>query len=92
MDLTRRFREYFSYKYLTKEISKSNSIIYKSLLKYGYSNFTLEILEYSDEISLIERKQYFLYLLKPSYNICKKAGSSLGRKTRDETRSKLRHA
>lgn len=30
--------------------------------------------------------------MKPSYNICKKAGSSLGRKTRDETRSKLRHA
>lgn len=41
VDLTRRFREYFSHNYLAKEISKSNSIIYKSLLKYGYSNFTL---------------------------------------------------
>ena len=46
VDLTRRLRDYFSPKFLEKEILKNNSIIYRALLKYGYSNFRLEILEY----------------------------------------------
>jgi group I intron endonuclease len=60
-------------------------------LKYGYSNFRLEILEYCDKLSAIEREQYYIDLLKPEYNICLRAGSSLGRITREETRLKLRN-
>jgi len=92
VDLTRRLRYYFSPKFLEKEILKNNSIIYRALLKYGYSNFRLEILEYCDKKSLISREQYYIDILKPEYNICLKAGSSLGRVTREETRSKLRNA
>ena len=45
VDLTRRFRDYFSEVWLKKEVLKHNSIIYRALLKYGFSNFRLEILE-----------------------------------------------
>lgn len=91
VDLTRRLRDYFSTKFLKKEILKNNSLIYRALLKYGYSNFRLEILEYCDKLSAIEREQYYIDLLKPEYNICLRAGSSLGRITREETRLKLRN-
>jgi group I intron endonuclease len=69
---------------------KSNSIIYKALLKYGYSNFNLEILEYSNKEFLIKKEQFFLDNLKPSYNICKIAGSSFGRIVGKSTRLKLK--
>jgi len=38
-DLTRWLRDYFSSNFLFKEIL--NSIMYRALLKYGYSKFTL---------------------------------------------------
>jgi group I intron endonuclease len=74
--------------FLKKELLKNNSIVYKALLlpwataqgrKYGYSNFSLEILEYCDKKNLLEREQYYLDSLNPTYNICKLAESSLGR-------------
>jgi len=46
-------------------------MIYKALLKYGYSKFSLEILEYCDPKDLTKREQYYLDLLKPNYNILK---------------------
>ena len=61
-------------------------------MKYGYNNFRLEILEYCDPSNVIEREQYYLDKLKPTYNICNIAGSSLGREIRQETRLKLRKA
>ena len=88
VDLSRRFRDYFSLKFINKEILKNNSVIYRVLLKYGY--FNLEILEYCDKISIIEREQYYIDNLKPEYNLCLIAGSSLGRITREETKLKLR--
>lgn len=91
-NLTRRLRDYFSSNFLFKEILINNSIVYRALLKYGYSKFTLEILEYCDKSSVIEKEQYYLDLLNPSYNICKTAGSSQGRVTLDHTRFKLRRA
>jgi group I intron endonuclease len=91
VDLTRRLRDYLSPKFLKKEIVKNNSIIYKALLKYDYSNFSLEILEYCDNMSTISKEQYYINLLEPEYNICLKAGSSLGRVVREETRLKLRN-
>lgn len=91
-DLTRRLRDYFSPVWLNKEVLKHTSIIYRALLKYGYSKFRLEILEYCDKSETIQREQYYLNVLKPTYNICTKAGSSLGRKTSDSVRSKLKKA
>lgn len=78
IDLSRRFKNYYNISYLEKEIKKNNSMIYKALLKYGYSNFNLDILEYCDVTVLIEREQHYLDILNPEYNILKTAGSLLG--------------
>ncbi len=64
---------------------KHNTAIHNALLKYGYSNFTLDILEYCEGVDPIIREQYYLDLLKPEYNILEQAGSLLGFKHSEET-------
>lgn len=85
VDLTNRFYHYYS----LKGISNSSMSICKALLKYGYTNFQLEILEYCEPSNCIEREQYYLDLLAPEYNILKTAGSTLGYKHSEETKSKI---
>jgi group I intron endonuclease len=63
-------------------------IINKALLKYGYSEFKLEILENCEPNNVIKREQS--PLLKPEYNILQIAGSSLGYKHTEETIAKLK--
>ena len=46
--------------------------------KYGASNFKFEILKKCDIQNCIPFEQFFIDLLNPNYNICKKAGSCLG--------------
>jgi len=88
-NLGKRLRDYFNVYFLVKKIEKGKSMIYNSLLKKGYSNFTLEILEYCDSADLLKREQYYIDKLNPEYNILKTAGSSLGFKHSDETRAKI---
>jgi group I intron endonuclease len=64
---------------------KHNTAIHNALLKYGHSNFTLDILEYCKDIDPIIREQFYFDLLKPEYNILEQAGSSLGFKHSKET-------
>lgn len=61
-------------------------------MKNGYDIFRLEILEYCEKSLILEREQYYLDILKPRYNICKVAGSTLGRVTKNSTRLKLKLA
>jgi group I intron endonuclease len=75
-DLRRRLMGYFNINQLART---SNAYISRALLKYGYSAFSLTILEYCDLDSLIEREQHYIDIIKPEYNICRTAGSSLGR-------------
>ena len=90
VDLGRRFSMYYSEKVLIKELKKKiNSHIYRALLKYGHSKFSLEIIEYCEAEEVVTKEQYYIDLLDPEYNICPIAGSSLGRKVSDETRAKL---
>lgn len=84
-DLTRRFMQYYSDKYLTK----TSLLIHKALLKNTHDKFSLYILEYCDIKDLIEREQYYIDLLTPQYNILKIAGSSLGFKHTLETVNKI---
>jgi group I intron endonuclease len=66
---------------MKNKLSKgSRSAIYSALLKHGYSNFGVDILEYCEPNKLITREQHYIDLLKPKYNICKTAGSRLGLK------------
>lgn len=80
-NITTRLYKYYSVKYLLN----SKRPIDKALLKYGYENFSLEILEYCSKKDLILREQYYLDLKKPEYNILEKAGSTLGFKHNKDT-------
>ena len=65
-------------------------IICNALLKYGYSNFMVEILEYCEPEDVISREQHYFDTLSPEYNILKVAGSRLGKKHSEETLTRLR--
>jgi len=69
--------------------NRGTLVINRALIKYGYSNFTLEILEYSDISDLTEREQYYIDKLNPKYNTLKIAGSSSGHKLSEETKEKI---
>lgn len=73
-----------------RESLKTKSLIYSALLKYGYSQFKLDILEYCDPKELLVREQYYLNVYSPDYNILKIAGSSLGFKHSEETLLKFK--
>lgn len=90
INLNKRLRDYFSYKYLEKERLRSNSLIVKALLKYDYSNFILYILEYCNTNELIKREQHFIDTLRPEYNICIVANSRLGIRHKPETLLKFK--
>lgn len=86
-NLSNRFYDYYSVKCLEQA---SYMYIYRALLKYGYSNFSLEILEYCDVKDLLEREKFYFKLLKPEYNICKEPASPmLGRTHSEETLAKM---
>jgi group I intron endonuclease len=97
-NLKTRFLQYYNQN-LLKRIK--SVYIYNALLHYGYSAFTLSILEFIDITNLstdeakkviLEREQYFLDLLEPEYNILKIAGSSLGFKHSEESIAKMRES
>jgi len=89
VNLTRRFTNYYSIGYLLRESKSNNSVIYRALLKYGYANFSLEILEYCETPCVIFWEQYYMGLLEPEYNILSIAGSNLGFKHSEETRARF---
>lgn len=83
--------------YRKSELLKSPRPIHKALLKYGYDNFILEILEVCPvtpspspgtefKVEIIKREQYYLDLLEPEYNILKVAYSLKGYKHTKETK------
>jgi hypothetical protein len=53
-------------------------LIYKAIIKYGYSSFGLDIIEYCDPLVLISREEYYLDNLDLAYNVLKCAGSLTG--------------
>jgi group I intron endonuclease len=55
--LAKRFIRYFNLSYLK---NRETLVISRALIKHGYSNFSLEILEYCDIENLTEREQYYM--------------------------------
>ncbi len=57
--------------------------------KYGRENLKIGILETCPKEKLISKEQYWINKINPKFNICRIAGSSLGRDVRPETRQKI---
>lgn len=70
--LRRRFLEYYNVNRLLNEKSMPINV---ALLKYGYTNFSLTILEICDKDSLMSREKYFFDVYSPEYNILNIPGS-----------------
>lgn len=63
-----------------------------ALLLYGYSSFSLGILEYCAPSETLKREEYYLKLLNPEYNLCSEPGAPmLGRNHSEETKIKFRN-
>lgn len=90
IDLRKRFLNYFNLSYLSR---RNELIICRAIIKYGYSNFSVTILEYCDKCVLDVREQHYFDTLNPEYNIQKIAGgSSKGLILSEETKNKISKA
>lgn len=89
VNLGRRLRVYYDFSFLSVRVQKSKSRIYSAILKHGYSNFQLEILEYCTKEKAVSREQYYIDLFKPEYNLNSTAGSRLGSNHSEETKRKM---
>lgn len=72
VDLRRRLLEYYNVNRILNEKGMPISV---ALLKYGYTNFSLTILEICDKDSLMSREKHFFEVYSPEYNILKTPGS-----------------
>ena len=64
--------EYYNVNRLLKEKSMPINV---ALLKYGYKNFSLTILEFCDVDSLVTKEKYYFDTYSPEYNILKTPGN-----------------
>lgn len=72
VDLKRRLLEYYNVNRLLNEDSMPINV---ALLKYGYHNFSLTILDICDIDNLMSREKHFFNVYSPEYNILKIPGS-----------------
>ena len=86
LNLSKRVGDY----YKKSELNRNPRPIHAALLKYGYENFNIEILEYCRADELVAREQYYLDLIKPEYNILTTAYSLLGFKHSPENIAKFK--
>lgn len=90
IDLRKRFLNYFNLSYLSR---RNELRISRAIIKYGYLNFSLTILEYCNKCDLDVREQHYFDTLNPQYNIQKVAGgSSKGLILSEETKNKISQA
>ena len=88
--LIRREKDHFRQ---LKKDQHPNRKLQRAWNKHGEQNFLFEIVEEVQEReNLIEREQRYIDILNPEYNICKFAGSNLGRRLSEETRQKMSEA
>jgi group I intron endonuclease len=65
-NLSIRFNQYFNTNYL---LNNTYMYIYRALLKHGYYNFSLTILEYCEAEQCLKREDFDLSSLNTEYNI-----------------------
>ena len=62
IDLSKRFMKYFNLSYIN---SRKELIISRALIKYGYANFSVTILEYCKKTDLDIKEQFYFDTLNP---------------------------
>jgi group I intron endonuclease len=68
-------------------------VICRALLKHGYSNFSLTIIEYCEPSKCLEREGYYIKEFNSEYNCSKDPTASFsGLKHSDESRKKMSEA
>lgn len=83
--LSRREKEHFG---RLQSVTHPNKILQNHFNKYGKSDFVFDVLEFVCFENLIASEQIYIDKLNPHFNICKIAGSTLGRPQSTETRAK----
>jgi group I intron endonuclease len=73
-------KRFLNHRRLLKFNKNPCSYLQKAYNKNKDVDFIFEILEVCNKEECIKREQFYLDQLKPKYNLCKIAGSSLGRK------------
>ena len=86
VDIKRRWHRHL---YLLRRGEHHSSHLQRAFAKYGEANFLFTVIERCERSDLIEREQAALDRLSPEYNVLRFAGSRLGSKASDETRSKM---
>jgi group I intron endonuclease len=86
VNLAHRLLDYMQPAYLAKQ---ANRPIVRAIVKYGVVNFAFIVLETCNPSETLTREQYWLDLLNPDYNLCRKAGSTLGVPLSVEAKAKL---
>ena len=82
-----RFQQYYNTNYLLRNTSMA---ICRALLKQGYINFSLTIIEYCEPGKCLEVEGYYIKLLKPEYNLSQSPLAPFsGLKHTDETKAKM---
>ena len=87
VNLNKRKNQHFHY---LRNNKHHNKPLQNSYNKYGESSFIFEIMCFCYKEDLIKNEQFYIDKYKPHYNICKIAGSSLGRKPTKETILKMK--
>lgn len=80
-----RLSDYFKPSYLVK----NRYPLAKSIIKHGWKNIALIIIEFTDKTKVVETEQKWLDLLKPEYNISKLASSPAGYNHSVETKIRI---
>jgi group I intron endonuclease len=85
-NLNRRFLQYFNINYLIRDNCMQ---ICRAILIYGYSNFSIEILEYCEPAKCLKREKYYFLLLNPEYNTSKEPGAPMSGRTHSDEKKIL---
>ncbi len=78
-----------THKSCLKQQTHHSSKLQNAWTKYGADAFVFEVLLYCDPQNCLMYEQIALDHYKPEYNVCLVAGSCLGRKQTQETRTKI---
>lgn len=97
VNIRRRWQAHY---YSLRRSSHGNPHLQAAWTKYGSGAFTLDVLEYLEEPEidrLLSREQYWIDTLRAAdprygYNICRNAGSPLGRLHTEETKRRIGNA